>query len=150
LPVTSTEPRAEKHEFSAGGVVVRGGDVAVIVPVKRGQNGERVLGLPKGHPDPGESPWQAATREVREETGLQAELVCSLGDTRYHYQRKGKPVAKVVAFYLFRYVSGDLADHDHEIEEARWMPLAEAGEALTYEGERAIVRGALSRIRAER
>jgi 8-oxo-dGTP pyrophosphatase MutT (NUDIX family) len=131
-------------------VVVRDGEVAVIVPVKRGQEGQRVLGLPKGHPDPGESPEEAAAREVREETGIDAELVDKLGDVHYWYERKGRRVAKMVTFFLFRYRSGDLADHDHEIEHARWMPIDEATRALTYAGEREMVQRALSRNGSER
>jgi 8-oxo-dGTP pyrophosphatase MutT (NUDIX family) len=60
-------------EFSAGGVVVRGHDVVVIVPTRRAANGAKVLALPKGHVDPGETPIQAAAREVREEAGVDAE-----------------------------------------------------------------------------
>ena len=45
---------------------------------------------------------------------------------RYWYRRKGRRIRKTVTFYLFDYVSGDIADHDHEIEESRWMPLEEA------------------------
>jgi ADP-ribose pyrophosphatase YjhB (NUDIX family) len=137
-------------EFSAGGVVVRDGEVIVIVPIKRGQDGRRVLGLPKGHPDGEETPEQAATREVREETGVDAELVDELGEVRYRYERRGRRRDKVVRFYRFEYRSGDLADHDHEIEEARWMPLGEAAEALTYEGEREMVARALSRSASDR
>jgi 8-oxo-dGTP diphosphatase len=103
-----------------------------------------VLALPKGHPDGSESELEAARREVREETGVDAEPVEKLGEISYTYERRGKPVDKRVAFYLFRYRSGELA-HDHEIEEVRWMPLEEAARALTYEGERAMVRRALSR-----
>ena len=143
---TSTD-RDERTEFSAGGVVRRGGDVAVIVPVRRDARGLRVLGLPKGHPDGDESAQEAATREVREETGLEVRLVDTLGEVEYHYERRGRPVRKRVAFFLFDYVSGDLADHDHEIEDARWMPIAEAAEELTYDGERDMVRRALSRNR---
>jgi 8-oxo-dGTP pyrophosphatase MutT (NUDIX family) len=139
-----------EREFSAGGVVVRGDEVAVIVPVKRGPDGERVLGLPKGHPDRGETAEQAAKREVVEETGLEAELIEPLGEVHYYYQRKGRRISKTVAFFLFEYRSGDLADHDHEVEEARWMPLREASSALTYAGEREMVVRALSRIAAER
>ncbi len=136
----------EKREFSAGGVVVRGSDVVVIVPVKRAPDGQRVLGLPKGHPDPGETPEQAAAREVREEAGVTGELAEPLGDVHYWYERKGKRIAKTVSFFLFRYRSGDVADHDHEVEVARWMPLAEAVTALTFAGEREMVSRALSRI----
>jgi 8-oxo-dGTP pyrophosphatase MutT (NUDIX family) len=139
-----------KRDFSAGGVVVRGEDVIVIVPVKRGSQGQRVLGLPKGHPDGDESPEAAATREVREETGVTADLLESLGEISYTYERNGATVAKRVAFFLFAYREGDLADHDHEIEEARWMALRDAVGELTYGGEREVAARALSRVRADR
>jgi 8-oxo-dGTP pyrophosphatase MutT (NUDIX family) len=141
---------APTTEFSAGGVVVRDGQVAVIVPVKRAADGTRVLGLPKGHPDGNETPEEAATREVREETGLHAELIEKLGDVQYFYERQGREIAKRVAFYLFEYRSGDLADHDHEIADARWMPIDEAARALTYAGEREMVARALSRSSPDR
>jgi 8-oxo-dGTP pyrophosphatase MutT (NUDIX family) len=137
-------------EFSAGGVVVRDQEVIVIVPVRRDAQGRRVLALPKGHPDGDETPEDAATREVREETGVTAELRERLGDVHYQYERRGRLIDKRVRFYLFAYRSGDLADHDHEIEEARWMPLEEAAEALSYEGERSIVSRAMSRITSDR
>jgi|SRR5579884_1513475 len=139
-----------KAEFSAGGVVVRDGQVAVVVPVKRGPGGRRAVALPKGHPDGNETPEQAAIREVGEETGVQAELIEKLGDVHYTYERRGKRVSKNVAFYLFEYRSGDLADHDHEIEEARWVPLEEAAHLLTYSGEREMVLRALSRSSQDR
>jgi 8-oxo-dGTP pyrophosphatase MutT (NUDIX family) len=138
------------EEFSAGGVVVRGRDVVVIVPVKRAADGRRVLGLPKGHLDGDETPEQAATREVREETGVDAELLEPLGEVNYRYERKHRTIPKRVAFYLFRYVSGSLDDHDHEIEEARWMPLDQAVRELTYTGEREMVERALSRSLSDR
>jgi 8-oxo-dGTP pyrophosphatase MutT (NUDIX family) len=137
-------------EFSAGGVVVRGGQVITIVPVKRAADGRRVLGLPKGHPDGDETPEQAAAREIAEEAGVQAELVEDLGDVDYVYARGGREIRKVVRFFLFDYRSGDLADHDHEIEVARWMDLEDAARQLTYEGERAVVARAISRGAAER
>ena len=137
-------------EFSAGGVVVRGDEMVVIVPVKRDASGNKVLGLPKGHPDGAETAEEAATREVAEETGVTAELIGELGDTHYTYERKGRRIAKRVKFFLFEYRYGDVADHDHEIEDARWMPLDEAARSLTYEGERAVVARAVSRLASDR
>jgi 8-oxo-dGTP pyrophosphatase MutT (NUDIX family) len=137
-------------EESAGGVVIRDEDVIVVVPVRRAADGSKVLGLPKGHIDPGETAEQAAEREVREETGVDAELLDELGEVRYSYQRGGRLVNKVVRFFRFEYLSGDVADHDHEMEDARWITLADAARSLTYEGEREMVRRALSRGRADR
>jgi 8-oxo-dGTP pyrophosphatase MutT (NUDIX family) len=133
-----------RTDFSAGGVVVRDDEVVVIVPRRRGNQGDRVLGLPKGHLDGDESELEAAIREVREETGVEAEPVGKLGEISYTYERKGQQIDKRVAFYLLEYRSGAL-DHDHEIEHVRWMPLEEAVRSLTYEGERDMVARALSR-----
>jgi 8-oxo-dGTP pyrophosphatase MutT (NUDIX family) len=133
-----------EREVSYGGVVVRGDDVMVIVP--RGRR--RVLGLPKGGPNPGESPQQTAAREVREETGVTATVRERLGQVDYTYRRGGRPIDKTVHFYLCEYEDGDTADHDHEVEDARWMPLADARRRLTYPGERAMIARALSILAA--
>jgi 8-oxo-dGTP pyrophosphatase MutT (NUDIX family) len=136
------------REFSAGGVVVRRMQGRPFVAVVRVR--DQILALPKGHPNGDEPAEVAAQREVREETGVEAELVEKLGDVRYWYARGGKRVAKVVSFFLFRYRSGSVADHDHEVEEALWIPLAEAPARLAYEGEREMAESALSRLREGR
>ena len=132
------------REFSAGGVVTRrfhGRPFVAVIRV-RGQT----LALPKGHPEQGEAMAQAAAREVREETGLETELVEKLGDVRYWYVRGGERVLKIVSFFLFRYRSGSVRDHDHEVEEALWIPLAEAPARLAYRGERDMAAMAMSRL----
>jgi 8-oxo-dGTP pyrophosphatase MutT (NUDIX family) len=132
------------REFSAGGVVIRnlrGRPHVAVVRVR-----DEILALPKGHPEKGESSQDAALREVREETGLDVTPVEKLGDIRYWYARDGDRVLKVVSFFLFRYRSGRLADHDHEVEEALWIPLEEAPERLAYKSEKDIVHTALSRV----
>ncbi|MEA2252754.1 MAG: hypothetical protein QOG70_2996 [Solirubrobacteraceae bacterium] len=118
----------------------------VIVPTRRAADGRKVLALPKGHPDPGESAADAALREVREEAGVQARLVEKLGDVRYWYMREGRRIAKVVSFFLLEYVDGDVRQHDFEVEEAVWMPLEQAARELTYKGEREMAALALSRL----
>jgi 8-oxo-dGTP pyrophosphatase MutT (NUDIX family) len=138
-------PTGADSEFSAGGVVVRDGSCIVIVPTRRAADGSRVLALPKGHPDGSESAADAALREVREETGVEATLVEKLGDIRYWYMRGGRRISKVVSFFLLDYVRGELEDHDHEVEHAEWMALEDAARALTYRGERDMAAAALSR-----
>jgi 8-oxo-dGTP pyrophosphatase MutT (NUDIX family) len=144
----STEsPRERLHrdghlsETSYGGVVIRGEEVLVITPT-----GKRVTGLPKGGPDHGETPEQTAVREVREETGITARVREPLGEVRYWYRRGGRRVHKTVHFFLCEFVSGSTADHDHEVDDARWIPLADARTALSYVGERALIERALSKL----
>jgi 8-oxo-dGTP pyrophosphatase MutT (NUDIX family) len=132
------------REFSAGGVVVRRMRGRAFVAVVRVR--DDVLALPKGHPDQGESAAEAARREVREETGLEAELVEKLDDIRYWYARGGERVMKIVSFFLFRYRAGSIEDHDHEVEEALWIPLEEAPDRLAYKGEQEMATIALSRV----
>jgi 8-oxo-dGTP pyrophosphatase MutT (NUDIX family) len=131
------------REFSAGGVVVRrfhGRPFIAAVRVKGGS----VLALPKGHIDEGETAAEAAAREVREEAGVEGTLVEKLGDVRYWYQRGGQRVLKVVSFFLFRYRSGSVRDHDHEVDSAEWVPLEDAPRLLAYKGERQMAEAAMS------
>ncbi len=138
-----------KREFSAGGIVIRrfrGRPFAAAIRTKGGT----VLALPKGHAEPGEAPAEAAAREVREETGLEATLVDKLGDIRYWYVRGDERVLKTVAFFFFRYRSGSLRDHDREVEAAEWIPLEDAPRRLAYRGEREMAAAAVSKLQLER
>ena len=149
-----TPPRQQSQslpeEYSAGGVVLNGEQVLVVVPKRRSANGSKVLALPKGHVDGDEKPEEAAQREVREEGGVEADLIELLGDVRYRYRRGGRLIDKRVRFFLFAYRSGSPDDHDHEIAQARWIALDEAATALTYQGEREMVGHALSKTRPDR
>lgn len=131
-------------ELSAGGVVVRGRQVLVIVPTRRSAAGRRVLALPKGHVEVGEEPRETAAREVREEGGVSGEVGELLGEVTYTYERGGRARPKRVIFFLMRFKDGDPADHDHEVEDARFIDLTRAATALSYEGEREMVRRALT------
>jgi 8-oxo-dGTP pyrophosphatase MutT (NUDIX family) len=149
MPSTAQGQR-RAEEYSAGGVVIRDAEVLVVVPRRRAASGSTVLGLPKGHIDGDETAEQAAQREVREEGGVEAELLEPLGDVHYRYRRGGSLIDKQVSFFLFRYLSGSPDDHDHEIIEARWMALADAAKQLTYPGEREMAGRALSKTRGDR
>ena len=127
-------PDGTLRELSFGGVVVRGEEVVTIVP-----RGKTVLALPKGGADADETGEQTAVREVREEAGVNATVRAELGEVTYWYRRGGRSVRKTVRFYLCDYVSGSTDDHDHEVEEARWIPLADAEKSLAYPGEREMI-----------
>jgi 8-oxo-dGTP pyrophosphatase MutT (NUDIX family) len=131
-------------------VVVRGGRLVVIVPTRRAADGSAVVALPKGHIDPGETPLEAAKREVREETGVEGDPVRELGEARYWYRRDGRTIGKRVMFFLFSYLAGDTDDHDEEVERAWWMGLDEARTALTHAAEREMVERALACLEEER
>ena len=106
-----------------------------------------VWALPKGLIGEGEKAADTALREVSEETGVEGRLVEKLGDVRYVYTWKGERVFKVVSFFLVRYSRGRLGDlpaaFRHEVDEARWLPLAEAPKLLSYGGEREMASKAL-------
>lgn len=126
------------RQHSAGGVVVRSGeagsDFLAIKPAHR--DGWR---LPKGTIDPGETPQQAAVREVREEGGVDATIIAELQPIQFFYQSGGRRYVKTVDFYLMSYDSGSPDDHDHEVQEARWFPLTDET-VLAFPTERSLVR----------
>jgi 8-oxo-dGTP pyrophosphatase MutT (NUDIX family) len=142
-------------EISAGGVVYRertGGGVEVALIRTHEQRWQ----LPKGWIEDGEPAERAAVREVREEAGVDAEIVAPLGDVAYtyvsRYETEPARVRKTVHMYLLRYLGGSTDDHDHEVVAARWHEIGEAERALAFKDERRIValaRDALERVAAE-
>ena len=160
------------RETSAGGVVLRKMRgrwyLAVIEPhmdrprrnvrppkTKRTPADAELIALPKGSVDPGETAEQTALREVREETGVRAEVVLKLRDIRYIYVRNWgdhAKVSKTVSFFLLMYRSGRLGNiapaMQVEVQNAFWLPLDEAPSKLSYKGEREVVEQALAYVQA--
>lgn len=150
----SDKPRViTQDQVSAGGVAFRRTKKnlkLVIVSVKPSLRWQ----LPKGIMDPGETPEITAVREVREEAGIQTELLERIDTVEYWYQRVqyGKHIRfhKFVHFYLLQYLEGNVKDHDHEIQEARWVSFEEAIEMLAFKSERDVVAKAQELIWAKK
>jgi 8-oxo-dGTP pyrophosphatase MutT (NUDIX family) len=136
-------------ERSAGGVLLVRFGPAVLVPLIRLRRGQ-VLGLPKGHMEPGEQPPDTAVRETREETGLSGRVLAPLEEISYVFwsRAQGARVAKKVAFFLLEYRAGSPAHHDGEVDGVSLVPADRAPEALTYPGERSVMRAALAWVDA--
>jgi 8-oxo-dGTP pyrophosphatase MutT (NUDIX family) len=141
-----------KSEVSAGGVVYRRTDVGdraameICLAARRTRRGDLVWGLPKGAVEENESDEEAALREVREESGLEAEIEGDLGTIRYFYVWEGVRIRKQVHFFLMRATGGDLSHHDEEMEDVRWFAMGRAAKRAAYRGEREVVERAVERL----
>jgi len=127
-----------KYEVSAGGLVLRRRESAYDA-LLIGRGTPRIWTLPKGHVEARESHEQAALREVREETGCWGEIVTKLNDISYWFYLNHLKHKKSVTFYLMRYLSGDTANHDHEVDEARWFDVVAAKRSLKYVNEKRLI-----------
>jgi 8-oxo-dGTP pyrophosphatase MutT (NUDIX family) len=130
---------------SSGGVVFRvvNGQFEVAL-ISRG----RVWCLPKGLIEQGETAEETALREVREETGLEGEIVEKIGEINYSFFR-GKRYFKTVHFFLLKYVGGSVSNHDFEADRVKWFPISEAFQNLTYVNERKMLKKAEEMLRRE-
>lgn len=133
---------------SAGGIVVayEGQRPQLVVGMRRRERSSVRWTLPKGTPNPGESLEETALREVGEETGLRVRIVEPLPSIEYRFILDGARIHKTVHYWLMEPTGGDLADHDHEFEQVRWVAFDEAPALLTFETERELVAAAAQRL----
>lgn len=94
----------------------------------------RIWCLPKGLIEKGETADEAARREVREETGLEGEIISKIGTIKYDFIKE-RHVFKTVHFYLLRSTGGSIHDHDSEVDNVKWFSISEARKILTYPNE---------------
>ena len=106
--------------------------------------------LPKGTPEPGETREETALREVREETGLNVEILRFVGEINYLIQcfGSGEKLKKTVFFYLMKSTGGDFSLHDEEFDFAKWVKVSEIVNTLTYINEVHIVQKSLSLVKS--
>lgn len=130
-------------EVSAGGLVVDStGKLGLLIGRRdlKDATGKRILwSLPKGHIEEGESPEEAALREVAEETGIQSAIVKSLGVIDFWFMAGGKRIHKTVHHFLFRESGGLLAAQESEVDEVAWFPLSQIIEKLAYPDEKKLI-----------
>ena len=130
-------------EISAGGLVVdKSGTKGLLIGRldPKDASHERLLwSLPKGHIEEGETPEQAALREVAEETGINGEITRSLGVIDFWFMASGKRIHKTVHHFLFTEVGGKLAPQVTEVDDVAWFPIAEIVSKLAYPDERKLI-----------
>jgi diadenosine hexaphosphate hydrolase (ATP-forming) len=122
---------ADQGISHAGGVVIRDGRVLLV----RAKPAPYDWVLPKGHIEPGETPEQAARREVQEEGGVDAEIVRPLG--RLDYLGSRGPVRG--AFFVMQFLREVPAA---EARETRWATPDEALQLVQFEDTRRLIRAA--------
>jgi ADP-ribose pyrophosphatase YjhB (NUDIX family) len=130
-------------EVSAGGLVVdTTGTMGLLIGRYdlKDETGKRVLwSLPKGHIEEGETPEQAAIREVAEETGITSTITKSLGVIDFWFMAGGKRIHKTVHHFMFTEVGGTLLAQESEVDEVSWFPLSEIVERLAYPDEKKLI-----------
>ena len=132
---------ARVEETSAGGFVLqtRGGRPHAALIARHDRRGRLVWSLPKGHLEAGETPEQAAVRELPEATGIRGTIVASLGTIDFWFMADDRRIHKTVHHFVLRAQSGLLSDEDAEVVEVAWVPLDEVADRLRYADERRLV-----------
>ena len=130
-------------EVSAGGLVIdTTGTMGLLIGRydHKDASGKRVLwSLPKGHIEEGETPEQAAIREVAEETGITSSITKSLGVIDFWFMAGGKRIHKTVHHFIFTEVGGTLLAQESEVDEVSWFPLSEIVDRLAYPDEKKLI-----------
>ncbi len=132
-------PGKRVEEVSAGGLVVdKSGELGLLIG-RIDKRGRMLWSLPKGHIEEGESPEEAALREVREETGIKSSITRSLGVIDFWFMAEGKRIHKTVHHFLFAEKSGRLEAQLSEVDDVKWFPLDDIAKTLAYPDERKLI-----------
>ncbi len=126
-----------KFEESAGGIVFKKENSQTYILVTQHSQHHGWV-FPKGLIDKGEDKQTTAVREVKEEGGVEAKITKELSSVEYFYKFEGNTIKKKVTYFLMEYVSGNIQDHDWEMEAAEWLFIEQVEERLTYKTDKQV------------
>jgi 8-oxo-dGTP pyrophosphatase MutT (NUDIX family) len=127
-----------KREFSAGGIVFqKEGQRTLWLVVK--PTGSQKWRFPKGGIEKGENSLQTAVREVKEEAGIEVEVLGKIGNEKYFFVQGKQKILKTVVFYLMKYLQEAESGFSWETEAIDWLPLVKAKERLAFAKEVALL-----------
>lgn len=140
-PRKTAAPMPTVEETSAGGLVIdRGAEEPQAVLIARhDRRGRLVWSLPKGHLEEGETPEDAALREVQEETGIVGRVLAPLGVIDFWFIAENRRIHKTVHHFLIEARGGELSDEDAEVEQVAWVRLDDLRARLAYADERRLL-----------
>jgi len=138
-------PAERVEETSAGGLVLdrSGPSTTAALIARHDRRGRLIWSLPKGHIEQGESPEDAAIREVREETGITARILAPLGTIQFRFTVEDRRIHKTVHHFILERVGGELSDDDVEVVKVAWVPIDQVQSRLRYRDERQLMAKAL-------
>lgn len=138
-----------KFEFSAGGIVYKKEKSQTMILVcQHSQHHGWVF--PKGligDTKENEGKEETAVREVEEETGVQAKIIKPLTPVTYWYVWQKERIKKTVYYFIMEYLSGDISQHDMEMENVEWLPAHDVEKRLTYKSDKLVWKEAVSYIK---
>lgn len=144
--MNSRRPQSQS-EVSAGGLVVSAQDPNLVALIShRNRGGGEDWVIPKGHQERGEDLTSTAIREVKEETGIEAEIIEKIGEISYSFRLGSTRIRKTVHHYLLRQTGGELdsdGDPTGEVLQVRWFPISEIESVLAHENERKVAQRAV-------
>lgn len=136
-----------KHSFSGGGVII-GPDKKVLVVSQQGTS----WSLPKGRLDKGEDTYNAALREIKEETGItNPNFIRELGTYNRTLigldNKPDKRFLKTITIFLFTTNETILKPNDPENPEARWVDPDEVAGLLTHPKDKEFFKSVLPEVK---